>query len=166
MLQNRDRLVHDVVHVGPGLRRLLLGDDFFHPTRVEVNEVADAAAIVGEVFDGEAEPAWTGRPDHQPGAAARKMFVRDFGGELLVIGFIVVPADTLLGHAGRAASFENIEGAALVFFWHPNLGLQIAKPFVLEMGEAQEIMEPLNLTGRIPARFLRPIEPEWTPRVW
>src|SRR5450756_678944 len=77
-----------MIHVGPSLRRLLLRDDFFHPTRVAINEVAYAAAIVGEVFDSQAEPARTSRSNHQPGAAARKMFVGYLGGELFVIGFV------------------------------------------------------------------------------
>ena len=77
-------------------------------------------------------------PDHQPRAAAREMLVGNFFGELAVIDLVIVPADALLGHAGGAAGFENVERAALVFLRHPDFGLQIAQPFVLEMRELAE----------------------------
>ena len=135
MFQNRHGLVHDVVHVGAGRVELFVGEHLLDPARVQVNEIAGTAAEIGQVLDGQPQAARAGRAGHQPGAAAREMRVGDFGGEFLVIHFVIVPADALFGHAGGAAGFKNVEGAALEFFGHPDFRLQIAQPFVLEMGK-------------------------------
>jgi hypothetical protein len=150
----------DVVHVGAGDLVLLVGDDLLHPARIEIDEVAGAAAEVGEVLDGEPEPARAGRTDHQPGAAAREMLVGDLAGKLLVVGLVVVPADALLRHAGGPAGLEDVVGPALVLLRHPDLGLQVAQRLVLEVREAHQVGEALDFGGGVPAGFLRPIEPE------
>src|SRR5207253_9017895 len=58
-----------------------------------------------------------------------------------------------------AAGFENIKWPAVVFFRHPNFRLQIAQPFVLEMGKTlYDISEASDFLCRVPGRFLRPIQ--------
>ena len=85
----------------------------------------------------------------------------ELGGELLVVGLVVVPADALLGHAGGAAGLEDVVRPALVMRRHPHLGLQVAQPLVLEMRESRdEVGERLHLPSRVPAGLARPIEPE------
>ena len=149
-----------MVHVSVRGFDFFFGEDFFHPTWVQINEVTDAAAVIGEVLDGQAEPAGTSGAYHQPGAAAGEMCVGDFGGELFIVRFVIIPADALLGHAGGATGFENIEGAALVFFGHPNFRLKVAQPFVLKMRKAQHVAESLYLFDRVPSCLAGPIEPE------
>ena len=138
MLQNGHGLIDDVLHVGAGLVELLVGDDLLHEARIEIDEVARAAAHVGEMLDGEAQAARAGRAHHQPVVVAREMLVGDLLAELGVIDLVIVPADALLGHAGRAAGFENVERLALELRRHPDLGLQIAQPFVLEVRELRD----------------------------
>src|SRR5712664_1428547 len=60
MLQDRDRLLDDVVHVSTSNFPLLLGDHLFDPARIQVNEVTNAAAKIGEVFDRQPKATWTG----------------------------------------------------------------------------------------------------------
>ena len=76
-----------------------------------------------------------------------------------VVDLVVVPADALLRHAGRAAGLENVERLALELRRHPDLGLQVAQPFVLEVRELHHVGEALDLLARVEI-LLRPIEPE------
>src|ERR1041385_3075277 len=92
---------------------------------------------------------------------SREMRVGNFFREFAVIGFVIIPADALLGHAGGAAGFENVERFSFERGWNPNFRLEIAQPFILEMRKAQDIVEAFNFARGIPARLLRPIEPEW-----
>ena len=156
VLENGDGLLHHMVHVGARHVGLLFGDDPFDPAGIQVNKITGTAAKIGQVLDGQAQPAGAGRADHQPGAAARKMGVGKFGGEFLVIRFVIVPADALLGHAGGAAGFKNIEGAALEFFRDPDFRLQVAQPFVLKVRKALQAAEAFDFSGGIPAGLFRP----------
>ena len=132
-----------------------------HPARIEVDEVARAAAHVGQVLDGEAQTARAGRAHHQPVMVARKMFVGDLLAELGVIDLVILPADALLGHAGGAAGLEDVERLALEFGGNPDLGLQVAQPFVLEVRKARDkVGEGFDFLRGIPARLFSPIEPE------
>ena len=119
MFQDGDRLVDHVIHVGARLSNFSCADDFFHPARIQVDEIAGAAAEIGEVLDGQTKPARTGRAYHEPSAPRGKMLIGDLGGEFFVIGFVIVPADALLGHAGGAAGFEDIEGSAFELLPEP-----------------------------------------------
>ena len=69
------------------------------------------------------------------------MLVGDLLAELGVIDLVIVPADALLRHAGRAAGLEDVEGLALERRRHPDLRLQVAQPFVLEVRELQHVGE-------------------------
>ena len=120
---------------------LFCADELFYPARIEVDEVAGAAAHVGEMFDGEAQAARAGRAHHQPVMIAREMFVGDFFAELRVIDFVIVPADALLRHAGRAAGFKNAERLPFELRGNPDFRLQIAQPFVREMRELVHVRE-------------------------
>src|SRR5579885_1086960 len=89
------------------------------------------------------------------------MAVGNFPGKLFVIGFVVIPTDALLWHAGGAAGFENIVGTSLVLCGDPDLGLQVAQPFVLEMREAcRQVRKSLNFLARIPAGLFCPLKPK------
>ena len=79
------------------------------------------------MFNGQAQAARTGRPHHQPSAPAREVGVVDLVAELGVIDLVVIPTDALLGHAGSATGFEDIEGLVLELGRDPNLGLQFAQ---------------------------------------
>ena len=100
-------------------------------------------------------------PDHQPGAAAREMCVGNFAGELLVIHLVIVPADALLGHAGGAAGFEDVEGPALDIFSAPRL--LAADRAAIRPGNAGKrwrSAKHLTSVAGIPAGFFGPIQPE------
>ena len=159
MFEDRRGLIDDVIHVM--FRRLekFFSDEFFHPARVEVDEVARRSADIREVLDGEPQPPRAGRPHHQPRFAAREMFVAHLVGKLGVIDAEIIPADALLGHPGRAAGLENVERFAAEFRRHPDLGLQIPQPLVLEMRELFHIADGLDFFPRIEI-FRRPFEPE------
>src|SRR5258708_28885533 len=89
-----------------------------------------------------------------------KMFVPGLLGKFAVIHLVIVPADALLGHPGRAAGLKNIKWPALILLWHPGFVRQVAEPFVLEMRKTQQIGKTFHFRRRVPARFFGPVEPE------
>jgi hypothetical protein len=89
------------------------------------------------------------------------MLVGNLVAELGVVDLVVVPADALLGHSRGATGFEDVEGLSLELGGHPDLGLLVAQPLVLEVWELRyEVGEGLHLGPRIPAGFFHPTEPE------
>ena len=127
MLQDGCGLINHVGHVLLGHVVLLVRQELLHEARIEVDEVAGAAADVGQMFNGQAQTARTGRPHHQPSAPAREVVVVDLVAELGVIDLVVIPPDALLGHTGGTTSLEDIEGLALKLGRNPNFGLQVAQ---------------------------------------
>ena len=99
-LEQRERLVDDVLLVRLHLSISPPLDELDHPARVEVEHEADAAAMLGEVLDGEAQAARaaSGRP-----AASRrpcgKYVVGQRVAEHLVVDAEVVDVDARLRHA-------------------------------------------------------------------
>ena len=160
VLQQDDGLIDDVVHVLAGDVELLVGDEFFDEAGVEVNEVAGAAAVVGEVFDGEAEAAGAGGADHDPGFTGGEVLVIELVGEFLIIDAEVVPADALFGHAGGAAGFEDVVGFAFEGVGDPDVGLEVAEVFVLEVGEVgDDVGVSVDFAAGVEV-FSGPVEPE------
>jgi hypothetical protein len=88
------------------------------------------------------------------------MRVGNLFGKLAVIDLVIFPADALLGHPCGAASFKNVERFAFESFGNPNLRLEIAEPFVLEMRKALNVREAADFLGGVPAGFGSPIQPE------
>src|SRR5690349_15148909 len=78
---------------------------------------------------------------------------------------MVFPADALLGDAGRAAGLEDVEGLAVKCFRDEALVLFVSQPFVLEVREAQDVVEAFDLRRGVPAGGLLPVEPERASRV-
>src|SRR5690606_716668 len=109
------------------------------------------AAEIGEMLDCETQTAWASGSDHQPRTARREMLIADLAAELFVVGLVIVPADALLRHPGGAARFEDAVRLSLVGSRHPDLGLHVAEPFVLEVRELLQVGERLDLLARIPA---------------
>src|ERR1041385_1586109 len=164
MLQNRHCLFDDVVHVRASDLAFLFGNDFFDPTRIEVDKITNTAPKIREVFNGQAQPARSSRSNHQPGAATRKMLVGDLRRKLFIVGLVVVPPDALFGHAGSPARFEDVKRPPLIFLRHPDFGLQIAKPFILKMREMREdIGKRVYFSSRVPPSLFRPVEPKLRP---
>jgi hypothetical protein len=92
---------------------------------------------------------------------SREMLVADLLAEFAVIDFVIVPADALFRHAGGAAGLEDIKRTAPIFRGNPKLGLNVAEPFVLEVGKARDdVVEGCDFLRGIPAGLFRPIEPE------
>ena len=154
-----------MLHVGLGLVAQAAGDQLLHPARVEIDEVAGAAAHIGEVLDRKSETARAGRADHQPIAVARKILVGERFAEFRVVRLVVFPADALLGHAGGAPRFKNIERLALVLLGDPDLVREITQPLVaVEVREAHQIVGRLDFGQRIPVLLGGPIQPEGAAR--
>src|SRR5205085_212812 len=51
VLEDRDRLVYDVIHIGTCVIELLVADDLFNPARIEVDEVAGASTYIRQMFN-------------------------------------------------------------------------------------------------------------------
>jgi len=95
---------------------------FFHQRGSRSTKVTGAAAKVGQWLDGQPQ-AGCGRWADMSQAPPRRNVGRRFLAEnSSVIGFVIIPADALLGHAGRAAGFKNVERAALILFGDPDFG--------------------------------------------
>ena len=152
-LQQRQRLVDDVLLVAsrpspisPPL------DQLDHPARVEVDHEADAAAVLREVLDGQAQPARAGGPERQPVGALREGVVGQRVAEHLVVDAEVVDVDARLGHAGAAAGLEDVDGPARVALRHPAAHRAAAQPLVLEGAELVEVgVAVTSLRGSQPA---------------
>ena len=152
-----------MLHVGLSLIELLLADQPFDPARIEIDEVAGAAAHVGQVLDREPQSPWSGRTNHQPVMISREFLIIQRIGKLAVVHLVVVPADALLGHASGTTGLEDVERLALELLGHPHLRLQIAKPFILEMREFfDNIVKTCYLLNRIPIGLTDPIKPKRT----
>ena len=65
--------------------------------------------MLRQVLDGEAQPARTGRAEHQPVGALRETLVRQRLAEHLVVDAEVVDVDARLRHAGGAAGLEDVD---------------------------------------------------------
>ena len=160
MLEDGDRLIDDVIHVGAGHVELFVRDHLFDKARIEIDEIARAAADMGQVLDGETKPARAGRAHHQPVMVARKMRVRELFGKLGVIDLVILPADPLLGHAGGAAGLEDVEGFALEWRGHPDFRLEVAQRFVRKMRKLQHVGGCRYFLARVEV-FFGPVQPEW-----
>ena len=104
--------------------------------------------------------ARSGRPHHDPVAALGKILVGELIGKLLVVVLVVIPADALLGASRGSTGFEDIEGASLVGIGNKALVFLFAKPFVLEVIELDDVVDPLDFLTGIPLGFFFPVEPE------
>ena len=89
------------------------------------------------------------------------MLVGNLPGKLLVVGFVIIPPDPLLGHARGAAGFKDIIRTPLVLGGHPHVRLKVTQPIILKMRKARhEVRERSYFPARIPARLASPLEPE------
>ena len=161
MFQDRHSLTDDMLHVGARLVELFIAQELLYPAWIEIDEVARAAAHVCQVLDCQTQPPRAGWTHHQPIMISREMVVADLLTELAVVDLVIVPPDSLFGNTRGSSGLEDIEGTALVFRRNPKLGLEIAKPFLLEMRKAcDDVVEGADFLGGIPVGLLRPIEPK------
>jgi hypothetical protein len=163
-LEQGQGLVDDVLLVPLHLPDLAGLDQLDHPAGVEVDLEADPAAELAEVLHGQAQTARAGGPELQPVRALRKELVGKGRAELLVVDAEVVDADAGLGHPGRAPGLEDRHRTIGVAERHPLPHRAPAEPLVLEVPEPVEIGVALHLPARVPARPLRPVQPEGRPR--
>ena len=110
-------------------------DQLVDPARVEVDVEGDAAAVLGQVLDRQAQTARPGGTEHQPVAALGEALVREGLAEELVVGLEVLDVDPALGQAGRAAGLEDVERPVGQPLRHPAPDRPAAQPLVLEMAE-------------------------------
>src|SRR5207248_419317 len=115
------------------------------PARIEIEAEADAAAMLGEMLDGQAEPARTGRAKHEPVGALGEIRVGERFAEHLVIDPVVVADDPALGDAGGAAGFEDVGRLVPEFLGEPAAHGAAAQPIVFEETELLEVLEALDV---------------------
>ena len=84
-LEDRDGLIDDVILVGLQVLAPALLDELDDPARIEIDAEADAAAVLREVLDRQAQPARARRPEHQPVRALREELVGQRLAEQLVV---------------------------------------------------------------------------------
>ena len=133
-LQDRHRLIDDVVLVGLQVLAPALFDQLDDPPGIEVDAEADAAAaVLREVLDREPQAARPRRPQHQPVGASREEFIRQRVAEDLVVGPEVVDRHAGFRGAGRPARFENEHRFALEPLRDPPLHRTAAQRLVLEL---------------------------------
>src|SRR4051812_31904080 len=108
--EDREGLVDAVILVEIDFLNFAALEALNDPARVEIDAERDAAAELGEVLDGEAQPARAGRAEHEPVGALGEGFVAERGGKVFVVGAEVVDLQARLGNAGRAAGLEDING--------------------------------------------------------
>ena len=112
-----------------------------------------------QVLERQAQASRAGRAKHQPVRAFRKELVREGRAEDLVVGAEVVDVDARLRDARRSAGLEHVHGPAGKPFGNPALHGAAAQRLVLELPESREVREARDLAARIPAGFLRELEP-------
>ena len=157
--QDRGGLVDDVLLIFSGHGHLAGADEALHKARIEVHEVAGVAAVVGEMLHGEAQTPRARGADHEP-IALREKVGAVVVAVFFVVGFVVIPADALFGHAGGAARLKDIVGALGVGLGDEALGLLGAQHVVVEVREFfRDVGEALDFLARIPAGGLGPFEP-------
>ena len=159
-LKNRHRLIDHMIFVGAEMLHPALLDQFDHPARIQVDAEADAAAILREMLDRQAQPARTGRTQHEPVRAFRKKFVGQRLAEELVIDPEILERHTRLRRARCASGLKHIGRLAFAAPGDPAPHRTATQPLILEGAEALEIGEAFDLTTRIPAGLLCEVEPE------
>ena len=159
-LQNRDRLVDDVILVGLEVLGPALLDQLDDPARIEIDAEADPAAVLAQMLDGEPQAPGTRRPEHQPVRAARKLVVRQRTAEQLVVDAEVFARDARFRNARRAAGLEDVDRLAGQPLRNPALHRTTAQPFILELAEPLQVTERADFAPRIPSGLPRELEPE------
>ena len=64
--ENRDRLIDAMLLVRFELLHPAFFDELDDPARIEIDAEADAAAMLGQMLDGQPQPPRAGRAEHQP----------------------------------------------------------------------------------------------------
>jgi hypothetical protein len=163
-LEDRDRLIDDVIFVGLEVFAPSFFDQLDHPARIEIDTERDASAMLCQMLDGQPQAARAGRPEHQPVGALRKVFIGQRRAEDLVVGAEVVAVDARLRGPRRAPGLEHEDRLARESTRHPPLDRPAPEPFVFEEIELLNIVESIDAIARVPPEFLRVVEPEGTSR--
>ena len=151
-LQDRHRLVDDVILVGLEVLAPPLLDQLDDPAWIEIDAETDPAAILRQVLDRQAQPPRSGRTEHQPVGAFREVLVGQRRAEQLVVGAEIVAGDARLRRAGRAAGLEDEHRLAGQASRDPALHRSAAQPLVLERPQTFQVAEPLDLGPADPTR--------------
>ncbi len=76
-MQNRNGLLDAMLLVGFELFDGAAFDELDNPARIQIDAEADAAAMLGQVLDGQTQAARAGGPEHQPIGAFGKILYPD-----------------------------------------------------------------------------------------
>ena len=119
-------------------------------------------AVLGEVFDGEPQPARPAGAEHEPVSAFWKAVVRQRIGKLLVVDGKVANVDAALRDAGRTPRFEDVHRVVGVRFRNPAAHRPAPQPLVFEVTEFFEIAVPTDRLPGIEVEARGVFEPEVT----
>ena len=87
-------------------------DELDDPAGIEIDTEGDAAAVLGEVLDGQAQAARAAWAEHEPITSWGKCLILQGLGKVFVVDAEVFDLQAALGDAGGAAGFEDVHGAA------------------------------------------------------
>src|SRR6266568_1449000 len=135
--EQRQALLNDVLLVLFGHLCLALLDELYDPTRIQIHHKANAAPILGQVFDSQTQTPRPGWPKRQPISARRKKLVGQVGAEGFVVEAKVLDVDSGLRHTSTPTRLESIDWPAGITFWHPATHRTSAQPLVLKEAETR-----------------------------
>src|SRR2546426_10063234 len=107
-------------------------DELHNPARIEIDTKANAAAILAEMLDGQAQTSWTRWPKHEPIRAFGKVLIGKSFAENLIVDAKIFNVDAGFGDAGGAAGFESIDRLMSQGLGDPASNRAASEPFVFE----------------------------------
>jgi hypothetical protein len=162
-LEKRQRLVDAVLFVTLGFLNVAALNELDDPARVEIDTEGDAAAMLREMLDSEAEAAGAAGAEVQPVSAAREKLVRQGAGECFVIDAEILMGNAGFRHASGASGFERKDRFVRVRLRHPAPHGSTAQPFIFEESKTIEILIRLNVAEGIEVERLGAVDPERSP---
>ena len=153
-------MVDDMIFVVFGLFDLSLFDELHDPARIEVHAEADAAAILGQMFDRQPQSPRPGWPEHQPVGSSGKVFVGERVAEVFVVDPMVFDDHATLGNTRRAAGFKHVDRLTRQPFRHPAVDRPAAQPVVFKVRKLLQVVEAFHFGQRVEVVSLGLLQPE------
>ena len=149
-------LIDAMLFVEIGFLNFAALEELDDPARVEIDAEGDAAAMLGEMLDGQAQPARAGGAEHEPVGSLGEGLVGERVAEILVIDAEIVDLKAALGDAGRTAGLEDVDRLARQPLGQPPAHRAAAKPVIFEVGQFPEVGIAVDFLARVDAGLLLP----------